>query len=62
MRNPCEVSKKTSWKLRAEKLCTAPNPADASGKTESMSIFEPDKAPDGLLAINGSNYLKDDGE
>lgn len=35
---------------------------DASGKTESMSIFEPDKASDGLLVINGSNDLKDDGE
>ncbi|MGZ2506496.1 hypothetical protein EHI47_25185 [Rhizobium leguminosarum] len=33
---------------------------DASGKTESMSIFEPDKGSDGLLVINGSNYLKDD--
>ncbi|KPH04517.1 hypothetical protein CO657_26350 (plasmid) [Rhizobium acidisoli] len=35
---------------------------DASGKTETMSIFEPDKASDGLLVINGSNYLKDDGQ
>ncbi|EJC83650.1 hypothetical protein Rleg4DRAFT_6602 [Rhizobium leguminosarum bv. trifolii WSM2297] len=35
---------------------------DASGKTESMSIFEPDKGSDGLLVINGSNYLKEDGQ
>ncbi|MCW0019524.1 hypothetical protein G9X68_20180 [Rhizobium sp. WYCCWR 11279] len=35
---------------------------DASGKTESMSIFEPDKGSDGLLVINGNNYLKDDGK
>jgi hypothetical protein len=34
---------------------------DADGRTESMSIFEPDKASDGLLVINGNNYLKDDG-
>lgn len=35
---------------------------DASGKTESMSIFEPDKGSDGLLVINGTNYLKEDGD
>ncbi|RWY66687.1 hypothetical protein EHI46_28735 [Rhizobium leguminosarum] len=35
---------------------------DASGKTETMSIFEPDKGSDGLLVINGNNYLKDDGK
>ncbi|EJZ18764.1 hypothetical protein NE852_28790 (plasmid) [Rhizobium sp. Pop5] len=35
---------------------------DASGKTESMSIFEPDKGSDGLLVINGTNYLRDDGQ
>ncbi|TAV66664.1 hypothetical protein [Rhizobium leguminosarum] len=35
---------------------------DTNGKTESMSIFEPDKGFDGLLVINGSNYLKDDGK
>ncbi|MDC9837339.1 hypothetical protein [Rhizobium binxianense] len=35
---------------------------DQSGKTESMSIFEPDKSSDGLLVINGDNYLRDDGQ
>ncbi|MGO6817288.1 hypothetical protein [Rhizobium leguminosarum] len=35
---------------------------DTNGKTKSMSIFEPDKGFDGLLVINGSNYLKDDGK
>ncbi|WP_027686428.1 hypothetical protein [Rhizobium leguminosarum] len=35
---------------------------DASGKTETMSIFEPDRGSDGLLVIDGSNYLKDDGK
>ncbi|PDT11365.1 hypothetical protein [Rhizobium sp. M1] len=35
---------------------------DATGKTESLSIFEPDKGSDGLLVINGNNYLKDDGQ
>ncbi|ANL44267.1 hypothetical protein [Rhizobium phaseoli] len=35
---------------------------DATGKTESLSIFEPDKSSDGLLVINGNNYLKDDGQ
>ncbi|NEJ18626.1 hypothetical protein GR247_00370 [Rhizobium leguminosarum] len=35
---------------------------DVSGKTETMSIFEPDKGSDGLLVINGNNYLKDDGK
>ncbi|MBY4609244.1 hypothetical protein K6M90_16475 [Rhizobium sp. 9T] len=35
---------------------------DASGKTESLSIFGPDKGSDGLLVINGNNYLKDDGQ
>ncbi|MGO7785634.1 hypothetical protein ACC717_36975, partial [Rhizobium ruizarguesonis] len=33
---------------------------DLSVKTETMSIFEPDKGSDGLLVINGNNYLKDD--
>jgi hypothetical protein len=35
---------------------------DTNGRTESMSIFEPDKGSDGLLVINGSNYLKEDGK
>ncbi|MGO4138830.1 hypothetical protein ACEQ6A_30385 [Rhizobium brockwellii] len=35
---------------------------DASGKTETMNMFEPDKGSDGLLVINGNNYLKDDGK
>ncbi len=35
---------------------------DTSGKTESLSVFEPDKGSDGLLVINGQNYLKDDGQ
>lgn len=35
---------------------------DASGKTEKMSIFEPDKGSDALLVIDGNNYLKDDGK
>jgi hypothetical protein len=35
---------------------------DATGKTESLSIFEPDRGSDGLLVINGNNYLKDDGQ
>ncbi|OWV72672.1 hypothetical protein ATY76_07610 [Rhizobium sp. R339] len=35
---------------------------DAAGKTESLSIFAPDKGSDGLLVINGQNYLKDDGQ
>lgn len=30
------------------------------GSTETLSIFAPDRDSDGLLVINGSNYLKDD--
>ncbi|MBY5835435.1 hypothetical protein GYN07_28435 (plasmid) [Rhizobium leguminosarum bv. viciae 248] len=37
-------------------------PDRRSGRTEGMSIFEPDKGSDGLLVINGNNYLKDDGK
>ncbi|MFC3690860.1 hypothetical protein [Chenggangzhangella methanolivorans] len=31
---------------------------DEAGKVEKLSVFAPDKGSDGLLVINGSNYLK----
>lgn len=32
----------------------------ADGNTETLSLFAPDRDSDGLLVINGANYLKDD--
>ena len=32
----------------------------ADGRTETLSLFAPDPGSDGLLVINGSNYLKQD--
>jgi hypothetical protein len=47
-----------SYKLSGYRL----DLTDTSGKSETLSIFEPDKGSDGLLVINGNNYLKDDGK
>ncbi|HEY4201278.1 MAG TPA: hypothetical protein VGM83_12015 [Devosiaceae bacterium] len=34
----------------------------SNGVTKTLSLFEPDVGSDGLLVIDGSNYLKDDGK
>lgn len=33
----------------------------AGGRTETLSLFAPEQGSDGLLVINGNNYLKQDG-
>ena len=35
---------------------------DDDGRSETLSVFEPERGSDGLLVIDGSNYLKQDQE